>query len=549
MSQKKENDADLRLPSLAMVSPLRLPPPTKKSINKTLVPPEERSDSRPTSENVNGFPETIIMTSRVASMLSESKIKPSSSPNIGVSTASTNSDLNPSPVIGQGLEVKEVPEVEEAKEKICILHKNTNKRQRKAPQITRLIKEEDEEILEQDDDDDEAKNRLICNLCCKVFDSVPRFILHEAQDHGKKISNQCRWCEKTFEWTGDLFLHMTQCQKEAIKTEPLPTTPDNAEPNVHHCQRCSMTFSNRKELCAHFQVHWKMSWTCSECGEVFNQSKLFTAHKRSHEGKFVCLVCNKEYKGTKMLKYHEKTWFHRRKVAELYGIDPRQRKNNENELNQHNAHQCQLCPLQFPDRSKLKVHAASHEENKAKLPYRCDICDRRFVLPCILKKHMKRVHEKKYKCRRCQKELPTMGALTLHNLTHGIVMGQFKCKICDKRFHRKKNLQLHAHVHSGKRPHKCDQCDWTFRRITHLRLHQKTHARVCRRAPHTGKPRLSCPQCDAVYVRTRDLKRHLSDLHSQTRFECYYCALSFWTESAWLDHERDHVSGGIIENG
>ena len=113
---------------------------------------------------------------------------------------------------------------------------------------------------------------------------------------------------------------------------------------------------------------------------------------------------------------------------------------------------------------------------------------------------------------------------------------------------------MHSQVHNGQRPYQCDQCEWSFRRLAHLQLHQKRHARLDGRVPEpgtptpTGKLRFPCPQCDAVYVRYHDLTKHLNELHSETRFECYYCLSSFWSESTWLDHERNHVSGGLTND-
>ena len=491
---------------------LRRPPFARK--NSIYQAPEEKNGDQ--LMNVNRYPETNVMTSQDDRMVGEAKMKSTSSQNMGISTESTNSELNcdlkPSSFVRQTLEV-------EAKEK----------------------------TVKNDDVDDE--NQLYCDRCCIAFDSDPGFILHEQQVHGKKASNQCNLCKMTFILIGDLFLHMAHCQKTKTQSELLPTTPD-----LVHCHRCSMAFSSKKELFEHLHTHKKGPWTCSECGEVFNRCQLLKAHQRSRQGQFVCLICDRRYDGAKNLKDHEKMWVHRMKVLEQSGMNPQQRKEKEKEFDQENTHQCQLCPLQFGDQGQLCLHEASHEENMVKLPYPCNICHRRFVLPCGLKRH-KMIHEKKesylrFKCRHCYKKLPTRRALTIHTLTHGMKTGQFQCEFCDKRFHHQKNLQMHAHVHTGQRPHQCDQCEWSFKTLAYLRMHKKTHSRHNLHrgpGPHTRKERFPCPQCDAVYVRSHDLKKHLNHFHSETRFECYYCVLNFSSESAWLDHERDHVSGGLIE--
>ena len=56
------------------------------------------------------------------------------------------------------------------------------------------------------------------------------------------------------------------------------------------------------------------------------------------------------------------------------------------------------------------------------------------------------------------------------------------CKVCDRAFALKGNLQQHEAIHSDKRPYKCDVCDFSTKFQSHLTLHKRTH---------TGK-KLSC---------------------------------------------------------
>ena len=51
----------------------------------------------------------------------------------------------------------------------------------------------------------------------------------------------------------------------------------------------------------------------------------------------------------------------------------------------------------------------------------------------------------------------------------------FKCDLCDKTFVIKRKLTSHQRVHSGEKPFKCDYSDKTFVLNSEITSHQKTH--------------------------------------------------------------------------
>ena len=82
--------------------------------------------------------------------------------------------------------------------------------------------------------------------------------------------------------------------------------------------------------------------------------------------------------------------------------------------------------------------------------YKCDICEKLFSRPNILKKHIHVVHYK-------------------HK--------DHKCEYCEKLFSRSNSLKRHIRgVHNGHKDHKCEYCGKSFSRAFNLKRHiDKVH--------------------------------------------------------------------------
>ena len=75
----------------------------------------------------------------------------------------------------------------------------------------------------------------------------------------------------------------------------------------------------------------------------------------------------------------------------------------------------------------------------------------------------------------------------------------FKCKVCDKKFSRKGNLNQHMKIHDESKAFKCDVCLKLFAAKSLLKLHYRTH---------TGEKPFACEICDRKFARKSDLVRH-----------------------------------------
>ena len=79
----------------------------------------------------------------------------------------------------------------------------------------------------------------------------------------------------------------------------------------------------------------------------------------------------------------------------------------------------------------------------------------------------------------------------------------FKCKECDKRFHKESLLKSHAKVHSDEKPFVCqyDSCNFRTKMLCSLKVHI--------RGVHEKERPYKCQNCNSAYLNISHLKRHL----------------------------------------
>ena len=132
------------------------------------------------------------------------------------------------------------------------------------------------------------------------------------------------------------------------------------------------------------------TFTCTECGKVFNAHYNLTRHMPVHTGArpFVCKVCGKGFRQASTLCRH--------KIIHTA----------------EKPHKCQYCGKAFNRSSTLNTHVRIHAGYK---PYKCEFCGKGF-------------HQK--------------GNYKNHKLTHNNEKA-FKCDICGKAFHQIYNLTFH----------------------------------------------------------------------------------------------------------
>ena len=67
-----------------------------------------------------------------------------------------------------------------------------------------------------------------------------------------------------------------------------------------------------------------------------------------------------------------------------------------------------------------------------------------------------------------------------------------KCSLCEKRFHRKWDFNIHMRFHNNEKPFSCSHCDKRFTQKGDLKRHVLTH---------TGHKPFTCTVCDVSFTR------------------------------------------------
>jgi len=224
------------------------------------------------------------------------------------------------------------------------------------------------------------------------------------------------------------------------------------------CTVCKRDFTHRSNLryhasCAGGGVG---SYPCELCHRAFKSTSHLTYHMRSvhtKERPFQCRLCDKSFHQSVKLKRHQ-----------LLHTGER-------------PFQCDICKKSFKTNYHLKEHRNIHT---TEFHHPCLSCDKKFADKNNLRRHMKIHHSRqKLVCHtaECKHESFSKHDHDLHMKEHkALEVFPFNCKICEKGFKNKTDLQRHESTHKSIKQHVCEVCNSSFARRDHLKRHKRRHS-------------------------------------------------------------------------
>ncbi|KAJ8705666.1 hypothetical protein PYW08_012712 [Mythimna loreyi] len=312
---------------------------------------------------------------------------------------------------------------------------------------------------------------ILCAYCKTTYRDLPHLRTHILAEHSKDnlIENKrmdknnlsikmditdlrCNLCNSHADTITNLKKHLTM--EHDIKFYPdvydYVMEFKLTDGETLNCALCNSKFETFKMLLQHMNGHYR-NYICEICDLGFiNQHKLRN-HQRTHEiGNFNCSFCEKVFSTRVRKLCHEK-----------YTHNPSARYTTT----------CPHCDESFTSYYRRNRHMAV-EHNIAAATYKCNICDKSFILKSKLTSHIKKVHlmERNHICPECGQGFFIKQSLDEHMIKHN---GErvFKCNVCSKAYARKKTLREHMRIHNNDRRFKCGVCSLAFVQKCSLKSH------------------------------------------------------------------------------
>ncbi|NP_001366035.1 PR domain zinc finger protein 5 isoform X4 [Gorilla gorilla gorilla] len=272
---------------------------------------------------------------------------------------------------------------------------------------------------------------------------------------------------------------------------------------IFDCQECMKKFISANQLKRHMITHSeKRPYNCEICNKSFKRLDQVGAHKviHSEDKPYKCKLCGKGFAHRNVYKNHKKTHSEERPF------------------------QCEECKALFRTPFSLQRHLLIHNSERT---FKCHHCDATFKRKDTLNVHVQVVHErhKKYRCELCNKAFVTPSVLRSHKKTHTGEKEKI-CPYCGQKFASSGTLRVHIRSHTGERPYQCPYCEKGFSKNDGLKMHIRTHTRVCdlafslkkmlirhKMTHNPNRPLAECQFCHKKFTRNDYLKVHMDNIH------------------------------------
>jgi uncharacterized Zn-finger protein len=259
----------------------------------------------------------------------------------------------------------------------------------------------------------------------------------------------------------------------------------------------------------------------------------------NREVEFQCTKCPKNYRRKFSLKAHMNVSHDEVKRYQCYFcstaiFEKSQLIQHMSKHTKEKPYKCQSCFQSFKTEHTMKRHKDSKSCN-LKLTYPslspCYFCGKFFSKHEYLNVHMKTAHLKEDLkwCNRCDMYFSTT-AINLHIRNVHLLVRNYKCQLCTKRFGYNSDLNRHIRsVHTKEKPFKCYFCSKSFVNFGALKRHTWIH---------TNEKPITCYFCRDDFLFVQDLAVHIRRFHTKERpFKCIECpSHSYSTKGALKLH-------------
>lgn len=267
---------------------------------------------------------------------------------------------------------------------------------------------------------------------------------------------------------------------------------------------------------------------CLECGKSFTTKNILKSHMASEhcqempaDVQFTCRFCRLQFTTTRTLFSH-----YRLHVGDRFV--------------------CSLCGAILNDFVQFAGHMLCHEKRRRKLT--CQLCNERFSSGRVLMQHLSQ--HAGHICVFCQKHCRSKLVLERHKkkLHKAKVMRadastkkELECGVCEKRFTRTRELEVHSRLHTGEKPVYCTLCSMSFHTPRALAKHRQTLGH-CKRAGKSRERLHLCSECGKSYFRRPALLRHLRKHQTSKPYACQFCSFKCRERDNLQRHAARHFS-------
>jgi len=135
--------------------------------------------------------------------------------------------------------------------------------------------------------------------------------------------------------------------------------------------------------------------------------------------------------------------------------------------------------------------------------------------------------DKNLSCNSCKRHFINEKQMKNHECAH------LQCDLCDAKFMRIRNLEVHMKGHEGHELFPCDKCEGLFL----LRKRCLRHMRTAHDPAYQVR-KFKCNQCDSDFKNKPDLNKHIKRLHMGLgkNFKCEECNKAYQRRSQLLVH-------------